>query len=191
MLIHLVAKTGSIKMFDMLISNEGLSSEPNLKLENPLHIAAFFNNKEFISKYLELENSEKIQKTGVPSIQALNKNNFTPIQVSIACENHECFEFLAKDTNAKLNVKSATGNSAYHICAEFGNSLALKHLLEHYYSKNPNYLVTKNRGENTVMHLAASCGNLEIITLIYETLQNSSTLDKFLYTKVCCCFFCN
>lgn len=172
-------------MLDMLINNDGLSSEPNLNLENPLHIAAFFNNKNFISKYLELENGGKIIKTGVPSIQALNKNNLTPILVSIASENNECFEFLAKDANAKLNVKSATGNSAYHICAEYGNTFALKHLLEHYYSKNPNYLTSKNRGENTSMHLASSVGNLEIIMLIYETLQNSSSLEQFLYTKVC------
>jgi len=68
--IHLVAKTGNIKMLEVLKSHNALSSEQNINLDNPLHIAAFFNNLNFIKNYMELENTDFIVKTNsIPSIQ--------------------------------------------------------------------------------------------------------------------------
>lgn len=184
LLIHLVAKTGSTEMLEILTNNDGLVSKENFNSENPLHIAAFYNNNRFLTKYLELENDGKIVDLDTPSIQVLNKKNLTPIQVSIVAHNFECFKVLMGDKNAMLNVKSVTGDSAYHICAQFGNFVAFSYLLEYFYSKNPNYLTSKNREGNTVLHMAAKSGALEIITLLYETLKSSSTFEQFLLTKV-------
>ncbi len=68
--IHPIAKSGSLKMFELLQTHDALSSEQNEKMDNPLHIAAFFNNLTFITKFLELENTDVIKKTNsTPSIQ--------------------------------------------------------------------------------------------------------------------------
>ena len=171
-------------MLEILTNNDGLISKENLNSENALHIAAFYNNKNFVTKYLELENDGKIIDYDTPSIQVLNKNGLTPIQVSIVANNSECFKVLMSDKNAKLNVKSITGNSAYHTCAKVGNVPSFTYLLQNFYSKNPNYLTSKNRKGNTVLHTAAKSGSLEIITLLYETLKNSSTFEQFLLKKV-------
>ena len=170
-------------MFEILEKYDAMTSRQNTKLDTPLHIAAFFNNTDFITKYLTLENEGKI-KSSTPSIQILNKSDLTPLLVTLVSNNEKCFELLVNDKNAKLNVKSPSGNSAYHVCAEYANINGLKYLLKNFYSKNAGLLTTKNRKENTVLHLAAQKGSLDIVFQIYETIKNSSTLEPFLFSKV-------
>ena len=138
-----------------------------------------------------MENENKIPsiqcdktQNKIPSIQVLNKKYFTPLQVALSKNNQACFELLAADQNAKLNVKSPNGNSVYHVCSEFGNTNGLKYLLKNFYSKSPSLLINKNREENTMLHLAATKGSLDIVYLVYESLKQSSSLDHFLYAKV-------
>ena len=49
--IHLVAKSGKPRMLDLLEANNALSNDQNLKMDTPLHIAAVFNNLDFITRY--------------------------------------------------------------------------------------------------------------------------------------------
>ena len=102
---------------------------------------------------------------------------------ALAANNQICFEMLACDTNSKFNFRTENANSIYHKCAEFNNVLAFKYSIRNFYATNPNLLVSKNILENTVIHTACSFGNLDIIKLAYESLRNSSSLDKFLYAK--------
>lgn len=113
----------------------------------------------------------------------LNKSHFTPLLVALSTNNLACFELLVTDPNAKLNVKSPNGNSAYHICSEYSNLNGLKYLFKHFYSKSPSLLTSKNREENTMLHLAAKKGSLDIVYLVYENLKESSSLESFLFSK--------
>ncbi len=180
--LHLAAKTGSIKMLELFEKYNVLNNNQNNLLENPLHIAANYNRVQFIKKFLELENADKFQTTN-PSVQMLNKNNYTPLINSVTTCNQSCFEEIVRDKNVKFNVKTSNGSSIYHKCAEFNNVIAFKYSLKNFYSSNPQLLISKNVLENTVLHTAALSGSLEIIKLVCEHLKSSSGLEQFLYSK--------
>ena len=114
-----------MKLFNILEKHQAVSSAQNNKLDTPLHIAAHFNNVDFLVKYLALESSGLIA-SATPSIQTVNKAFFTPLQVAIAQNNQKCFDKLVRDPNAKMSVKASSG-SVYHVCAEAGNVIGMKY----------------------------------------------------------------
>jgi ankyrin repeat protein len=132
-----------MKLFNILEKHQAVSSAQNNKLDTPLHIAAHFNNVDFLVKYLALESSGLIA-SATPSIQTVNKAFFTPLQVAIAQNNQKCFDKLVRDANAKMFAKASSG-SVYHVCAEYSNVVGLKYLLANQYAKNPSMFTTKNR----------------------------------------------
>ena len=180
--IHLVARTGSIEMFDILKKHAAVFNYQNNNLDNPLHLAALYNQSNFISKFLSFENSSSQSATSLPAIQAINKKKLTPLMVTLAYNNRFSLEELAQDENLLIETRGHNGNSVYHLCAEFNNASSFVYLIEKFYAKNPNLLASLNNSQETVLHAACQSGSLDIVKIVYKKL-NDSNLLKLLYNK--------
>jgi len=105
--VHFAAKSGSLKMLNILKQYNAVSSRLNNKEENPLHIAAAHNQFMFIKEFLNIENdSERNFHVDKPSVRVLNKFSMTPLMVAISLNNQDSLKILLDDKNVKLSDKT-------------------------------------------------------------------------------------
>jgi ankyrin repeat protein len=202
--IHLAAKNGSCEMFYLLQKYDAVSFKTNNNLENALHIAAFHNRSKFICEFLKYEKSllepanenDKImpcicicesldRDSYIPCIKVKDINQNTPLLTALATLNQRCVEELMQSTYCDVNEKDINGNSVYHICTEHDNAESLKYLLHVTNSQNDlNVYGIKNSFDDTILHSACRNGNLELVKLIMNKLnETNAPIEDILYSK--------
>lgn len=98
--------------------------------------------------------------------------------------NLKAIKSLANDKNTKLDAKDINGNSVYQLCAEYNNVNCFHYFLKNHFENSPKFLLSVNNKEETVLHTACRFGNIEIVKLVYEKVNESSlNLEKFLYMR--------
>ena len=202
--IHSAAKNGSLQLLKILERYDAVSFKTNSEMKNALHIAAESNSYNFIKEFLTYElalvnHTESDQMNlmfcacvcdfpsdHVASIKMQNKQRFTPFMTALAYGNHKCVEEMANLwTNIDLEIKDIESNSIYHICAHFNNTESLKFLLTKFFAKTSHLLYTKNKMDETVMHVACRQGNLEVIKMILNKIYETANLsaNALLYSQ--------
>jgi len=167
LIIHTASKYGNKELFELLVKHDAVSFKTNLKNENALHLAAFYNRFEFIRALLDYE--KKLITNIKPMVQIRNKNRQTPLQTAIMRRHEKCVKELVSSEHTELDVKDLENNySIYHLCVIHSNFESLDLLLGRKEKKFNEPLFFKSKQDETPFHLASKTDQIDIIKLIIE-----------------------
>jgi ankyrin repeat protein len=109
----------------------------------------------------------------------LNKQRFTPFMTALAFGNHKCAEEMLSGwpDGIDFDTKDVEGNSIFHICARYNNTMSLKLLTNKYFVRTAETILAKNSLDETVLHVACQFGNLEVIKIILDKLFQSTSVS--------------
>jgi len=172
------------ELFELLVKHDAVSFKTNLKNENALHLAAFYNRFEFIRALLDYE--KKLITNIKPMVQIRNKNRQTPLQTAIMRRHEKCVKELVSSEHTELDVKDLENNySIYHLCVIHSNFESLDLLLGRKEKKFNEPLFFKSKQDETPFHLASKTDQIDIIKLIIERLNDSSIqlIEPFLRSQ--------
>lgn len=201
--IHLAAKNGMVEMFNILKQNDAITFTANNDGETPIHIAASNNKPRFLREFLNyeaymIEHKDEIDPNSqtMPCVcgcsmldnhKALvtqsDTRGYTPFHTAIVSCSQKCMDELIKQPEVNISARDKDGNSVFHLCTEFDNIDTFKHLMQMGYA-TPELLYSKNNHDETLLHLACKIGNLEIIKLVLNQLNESNQpMDSYLFAK--------
>lgn len=116
-------------------------------------------------------------------IRQRDKNFYTPLMRAIAAGNQKCVDEFINDKYVELDCKDKDGLSIFHICTEFNNVDALKHLFQ-LDSISLDLIYSKDNSENTILHSSCRNGNLELVKLIMNKIYDSNnSIEQMVYAK--------
>lgn len=128
--------------------------------------------------------TEKELRDYIPSVKCYNRSGYTPLFVALIAGNIKCVEAILTAEHLDLEAKDAKGNSIYHICAEYNSLESMRVLLSKKEQQFVEPLFIKNNKEETPIHTATIFGNLDIIKMVIDKLNNGiSSIETYLISK--------
>jgi ankyrin repeat protein len=120
----------------------------------------------------------------VSCVRRRDSRQYTPLLTALGAGNQRCVEELIGERECELDARDKDGNTVYHICAECDNAESLKYLLNSGVCFDKVSVLAKNAADETLMHSACRNGNLEMVKLVVNKLQEESVpIEAFLYGK--------
>ena len=186
--IHLAANNGSLKVFDILSKYKAISTTPNIKNENPLHLAAAKNRFAFIEKFMKYENSYMAEMADkgvdiVPCVKQRNELSYTPLFTALLADHMKSIELLSASDDVECEATDKAGNSLFHICAQLNSVEPLRLLLKN--SKFIQTIFIKNDFQETPLHFAGKTGNIDIFKLILGKFYDGKLILDLIYIQDC------
>jgi ankyrin repeat protein len=186
--IHYAAKCGSTEILKVIVKCNGFTIRTNSNGENALHIAASNNKFKFIRDFIINERKCEEKKMGakdyVPCVRVCNKNNLQPMFLAVIGGHQKCVEILTQSEDLVMDGLDKSGNTIYHVCAEFNNFDSLRFLLSR---KDPMFLeplYIENNNKDNVIQIASYFGHLEIIKLVIAKIYDGLTsAETYLLSK--------
>uniref|UniRef100_A0A8R1DMC4 ANK_REP_REGION domain-containing protein n=1 Tax=Caenorhabditis japonica TaxID=281687 RepID=A0A8R1DMC4_CAEJA len=182
-LIHFAAEKGYLEVIKELVEGGGNKNELDSEKTLPLHLAAQRNRLEVVEYLLEEENREATDDYGM-----------TPLMLAVSQDSLECVKYLIGQ-GACLDVSDKDERSPVHIGAKYNALQSVEYVLQ-YLEEEKNKssesarmktakshrrtlrniideekkaMVNKSdRDQNSPMHIVASNGYLEMMTLLYK-----------------------
>ncbi|MED1410933.1 MULTISPECIES: ankyrin repeat domain-containing protein [Bacillus] len=142
------------KVVEIINSNQSIVNSYSEDGWTPLHLAAYFGQKEIASFLLE-------QGADI-HIRAKNENENTPLQAAIANKQSELVAFLI-EKGSDVNAAQSGGWTGLHEAALFGNEEIIILLLE----KGANKMIKKNDGK-TAYDIALEKGHESLLHHLQE-----------------------
>ena len=155
--IHIAAKTGSVEMFFLLEKHHAISFKSDGNMNNMFHIAAFFNNIEFLKTSCEYFNQsfQKLLnfyfKELHSALEATNSNYMTPLFLAVSRSNLECVKILLEASPMSKFFIDDFDRNILHICCLHDSHNVLKYLIQLFENKvecNQNEI----NSENEILH---------------------------------------
>lgn len=103
----------------------------------------------------------------------------TPFLTTAIRGNIKCLEIISHNPENKIDIRDKNGNSIYHIFAEHGHIDCFRYIAKQFYDKTHKLLTSSNNQEETVLCIAARRGNLDLIKIIYNLLNDTSFEEVF------------
>ncbi|MCP5369897.1 MAG: ankyrin repeat domain-containing protein [Rickettsiaceae bacterium] len=175
---------GYLEVVNLLIKNKADLNIQNETGDTPLHIASLFGKKEVVEALLEANINPNRQ----------NKAGDTPLHIAVR-NRQQCNEYsevakLLIKNKADHTIKNAEGDTALHLAAFKGNVEIFEEIFEEILiaaeqagkETLESLLGMQNVSEETLLHIAASNGNVEIFEkiLIAAEQAGKETLESLL-----------
>ncbi|KAK7074366.1 hypothetical protein SK128_009451 [Halocaridina rubra] len=165
-LLHTAARTGHSGIMKLLVDAGADINAKNQDGNTPLHLSAWYGNSHL--------NVIKLLLTAGASMEVTNLNGLT--SPHIAAENsHSMTVKVFVEAGFNVNCKDAFDRTIFHYAAGNGQLSVIKDAFDNVKNSafsgvfNTNeHLLAKDKSGNTLLHLAAFEGHLEIVRYILE-----------------------
>ncbi|XP_062576109.1 putative ankyrin repeat protein RF_0381 [Saccostrea cucullata] len=158
--LHFAARGGNVELFKFLLS-KGLNVNSTTKTGNTVVHLCCAEGREEMSRYL-------VNK--YPNLISFRDNNGWTACAGVSVE---LVSFLI-EKGMDINTLSNNGKNILHLACLNGKLEVCEYLVENY----PHLLDIKDKSSNTVLHAAASGGNVQIVKLLIDKKKDIYTLQK-------------
>lgn len=144
----------------LLTHNPQLTTESDSLGQLPLHLASANAQIEFVTELLRVDTSACLVR---------DKDGKVPLHLAVMKGARvEVVSELAQASHESTRMKVERGDSVLHLCVKNERLDALKVLVDVLRSENNGreLMIAKNDDGNTVLHLAALCNNLEVLSFL-------------------------
>ncbi|KXJ74703.1 hypothetical protein RP20_CCG013108 [Aedes albopictus] len=161
-LIHLAAEKGNIEILEILIDD--YATDVNLQDyfgNTALHLAAEHYNWELVKMLIDKDSKNSA------NLYILNRQGQTIMHLAAKRGNMEISKMLIDDHAIDVNLQDNHGNTPLHIAAAYLRWELVKILIGKDFKNSANHRVANKNGQ-TLIHLTAAAGNIEVLEMIME-----------------------
>ena len=170
--MHLAAQTANLAIADILVSRDAHLNCRNAKYNTPIHTAASLNKPSFLSHFRNYERCHFKD-----TLSAKNFLQLTPLMCAAYNGHLECVRELFAPGTMSLNDLLSLENTdcddrnVFHLCACQNQLECFNFLMDHFPRDKDMVLFSRDKEENTVLHVAAKFGHLDFVQDVLDKVR--------------------
>ncbi len=182
--MHFAAQTANEEIIEILVEHGAHLNKFNIRQNTPIHTAASLNKVKFIS-YFKKHQNKRIHDQYKETLKTKNYLQFTPLMCA-AFNGHieslkELYDPLPKlEELIRSENTDCDDRNIFHLCACRNQWDCFKLLIEPFVNDVERVLFSRDKEDNTVLHLAAQFGHLTFVQGVLKQFKDRAPMLKHL-----------